>query len=149
MTIRGKQMLEQELEKLKAERPAIINAIAEAREHGDLRENAEYQSARERQGLSEARITDIEYKVSMAQVIDVSTMPQTGRAVFGTTVELHAVSGKDQVSYKIVGEDESDVDHNLIAYTAPVAREIIGKEVGDEVHIGEQAYTIKKVLYVA
>ena len=149
MTINGKTLLEKELGVLKAERPDIIEAIAEARSHGDLRENAEYHAARERQGMTEARIKDIEYKLSMAQVIDVSTMSNNGRVIFGVTIELCNKKDQKRVSYKIVGEDESDVDQGMIAYKAPIARELIGKQIGDEVLIGEELYTIESVHYKA
>lgn len=145
MTTAGKQALEKNLASLMAKRPEVINAIAVARAHGDLRENAEYHAARERQSMSEARITDIQYKLSMAQIIDVSTIPNSGKVIFGVTVELCNLGNNDLVSYQIVGQDESNVDANLIAYTAPIARALIGKKIGDKVKMGDVSYEIKNV----
>lgn len=145
MTVSGHKALEVELEELKRERPEIINALAEARSHGDLRENAEYHAARERQGMLEARIKDLEYKLSMAQVIDVATIVNSGRVIFGVTVDLLKVGDNTRISYKIVGDDESDVDQNLIAYTAPIARVLIGRQTGDEVRLDDVSYRIEGV----
>lgn len=149
MTVAGKTHLEKELETLKSGRPELITAIAEARAHGDLRENAEYHAARERQGMTEARIQDIEYKLSMAEVIDVTTIPNSGRVIFGTTVDVLNTNNNTRISYKIVGEDESDVEHNIIAHTAPIARAFIGKEKGDVVQLGDVRYEIKDVHHKA
>lgn len=145
VTIQGYAALEKELKEAKARRPDIIEAIAVARAHGDLRENAEYHAARERQSMAEARNQDIEYKLSMAQVIDVTAIPNTGKVIFGTTVDLLNLDTNKKVSYKIVGVDESDVDRMLIAYDAPIARALIGKSVADTVEIGEIRFTIKAV----
>lgn len=145
VTIQGYAALEKELKEAKARRPDIIEAIAVARAHGDLRENAEYHAARERQSMAEARNQDIEYKLSMAQVIDVTAIPNTGKVIFGTTVDLLNLDTNKKVSYKIVGVDESDVDRMLIAYDAPIARALIGKSVADTVEIGDIRFTIEAV----
>ena len=134
MTKQGADWLQEELEVLRRkERPHIIQAIAEARAHGDLRENAEYHAAKERQGFIEARIRDIEAKLSHAQVIDVTKMPNEGKVIFGATVEMTNVDNGDKVKYQIVGEDEADLKHNKISVTSPIARSIVGKFEGDEV----------------
>src|SRR5579872_1806862 len=127
MTVSGAEMLREELNKLKhIERPRIINAIAEARAHGDLKENAEYHAAREQQGFAEGRILEIEAKLSNAQVIDVTQMENTGRVIFGATIKLTNSAGKS-ISYQIVGEDEADITKFKISVTSPVARALIGK----------------------
>jgi transcription elongation factor GreA len=153
MTVEGEQALKTELENLKrVERPAVIEAIAEARAHGDLKENAEYHAAREKQGFVEARIADIDAKLGAAQVIDITKMSQTGKIIFGTTVELLNLDSDETVTYKIVGEDESDVIAGRISVTSPIAKAIIGKEEGDEVVIktpgGEAAYEVSEVKYL-
>ena len=123
MTVAGEQSLRDELDRLKREdRPRIIQAIAEAREHGDLKENAEYHAAREQQSFAEGRIQDIEHKLSHAQIIDVSAIPNTGKVIFGTTVDLINTENDNPVTYRIVGEDESDVKANLISVSSPIAR---------------------------
>ena len=136
MTVAGEARLREELNQLKTvERPKISAAIAEAREHGDLKENAEYHAAREQQGFCEGRIQDIEAKLSNVQVIDVTKMPNTGRVIFGVTVTILNCDTEQEVSYKIVGEDEADIKANLISVTSPIARGLIGKEVDDVVTI--------------
>lgn len=132
MTVEGEKALQEELSRLKNEdRPRIIAAIAEAREHGDLKENAEYHAAREQQGFAEGRIKEIEGKLSYAQVIDVTSIPKTGKVIFGTTVTVINCDTDDEVTYKIVGEDEANVKDGKISVTSPIARAIIGKEEGD------------------
>lgn len=134
MTPAGEARLREELEELKnVERPQVIEAIAEAREHGDLKENAEYHAARERQGFIEGRIQDIESKLSAAQVIDVTKIAYTGRVIFGVTVDLLHLDTDKQVKYQIVGEDEADFDQGKISVSSPIARALIGKEEGDVV----------------
>ena len=152
MTPQGHAALEAELKQLKTvERPRITAAIAEAREHGDLKENAEYHAAREPPGLSEARIRDIEAKLGGAQVIDPTTLPQDGRVVFGVTVIIEDVDSGDQKRYKIVGEDEADVKVGKISVGSPIAKGLIGKSEGDEAKIqtpsGLAEYEIVEVLY--
>ncbi|WP_110633927.1 transcription elongation factor GreA, partial [Salinicola salarius] len=123
MTVHGEQALRQELEQLKGvERPRVISDIAEAREHGDLKENAEYHAAREQQGFIEGRIQEIEGKLSSAQVIDVTKMPKTGKVIFGVTVELLNLETDEEVRYRIVGEDEADIKAGKISVTSPIAR---------------------------
>lgn len=132
MTVAGEAALRAELDQLKkVERPRISNAIAEAREHGDLKENAEYHAAREQQSFTEGRILEIEGKLSNAQVIDVTAIPKTGKVIFGVTVDLINLENDQTVTYRIVGEDESDVTANLISIASPIARALIGKEEGE------------------
>ncbi|MCR9106743.1 MAG: transcription elongation factor GreA [Gammaproteobacteria bacterium] len=132
MTVAGEAALRAELDQLKkVERPRISNAIAEAREHGDLKENAEYHAAREQQSFTEGRILEIEGKLSNAQVIDVTAIPKTGKVIFGVTVDLINLENDQTVTYRIVGEDESDVAANLISIASPIARALIGKEEGE------------------
>ncbi|AXY43297.1 MULTISPECIES: transcription elongation factor GreA [Halomonadaceae] len=150
MTVAGEARLRKELEELKSEaRPKVIAAIAEAREHGDLKENAEYHAAREQQGFIEGRIQEIESKLSNAQVIDVAKLPQTGKVIFGVTVELINLGNDEEVSYQIVGEDEADIKAGKISVTSPIARALIGKEEGDVVVVstpgGEVEYEISSV----
>lgn len=152
MTPQGHASLEAELKQLKTvERPRITIAIAEAREHGDLKENAEYHAAREQQGLCEARIRDIEAKLGGAQVIDPTTLPQEGRVVFGVTVVLENLDTGEERRYKIVGDDEADFKVNKISVNSPIARGLIGKYEGDEAKIqtpsGLVEFEILKVLY--
>lgn len=129
MTPAGEQALRVELEKLKKiERPAIIEAIAEARDHGDLKENAEYHAARERQSIIEGRIKDIESKLSNAQVIDITKIPANGMVIFGTTVTIMNVDTEEETTYQIVGEDEADIDNHKISIAAPLARALIKKK---------------------
>ncbi|WP_108446045.1 transcription elongation factor GreA [Halomonas denitrificans] len=150
MTVAGEQRLRKELEELKGEaRPRVIAAIAEAREHGDLKENAEYHAAREQQGFIEGRIQEIEGKLSNAQVIDVTKLPQTGKVIFGVTVGLINLDNDEEVTYRIVGEDEADIKERRISVTSPIARALIGKEEGEVVVVktpgGEVEYEISSV----
>ena len=152
MTVRGAALLRDELKRLKStDRPAVIQAIAEARAHGDLKENAEYHAAKEQQGFIEGRIKEIEGKLSNVQVMDVTTIEANGRIVFGCTVELLDVNADQQIVYQIVGEDESDIKTGLISFSSPIARALIGKNKGDEVSFlapgGERAYEVIRVRY--
>lgn len=152
MTPEGHRALEEELKQLKmVERPRITQAIAEAREHGDLKENAEYHAAREQQGFCEGRIRDIEAKLSGAQVIDPKTLPQDGRVMFGLTVVIENIDTGEQKRYKIVGDDEADFKAGKISVGSPVARGLIGKSEGDEARIetpgGVVEYEIVEVIY--
>jgi len=134
MTIQGARALEEELKHLKTVmRPKITADIATARELGDLKENAEYHAAREQQGMTEARIRDIEGRLSAAQIIDVTTLPYTGKVFFGTTVEIANVETDETVTYQIVGEDEADLKQGKISVTSPIARALVGKEEGEVV----------------
>ena len=136
MTVRGANLLREELDYLKnVRRPEIIKAIAEAREHGDLKENAEYHAAREQQGFCEGRIQEIEGKLSNAQIIDVTKIANNGRVIFGATVVLVNVETDDEVTYQIVGDDEAGIKQGLISVNSPIARGLIGKEVDDNVTI--------------
>ena len=152
MTPQGHAALEEELKQLKTvDRPRITAAIAEAREHGDLKENAEYHAAREQQGFCEARIRDIEAKLGGAEVIDPLKLPQDGRVVFGVTVVIENLDTEEQKRYKIVGDDEADFKANKISINSPIARGLIGKSEGDEAKIqtpsGEVEYELVEVLY--
>jgi transcription elongation factor GreA len=152
MTRRGAEQLREELQRLKTvERPRISAAIAEARGHGDITENAEYDAARERQALVEARIRDIESKLAHAHVIDPRTLHADGRVVFGATVELEDEADGATVSYQIVGEDEADIRAGKISVGSPIARALIGKHAGDDVAVqtpgGEKRYSILDVRY--
>ncbi len=132
MTVAGEKALREELADLKSvQRPTVIAAIAEAREHGDLKENAEYHAAREQQGFIEGRIRELEYKLSQAQVIDVTDIPHTGKVIFGTTVELINIDTDEEVRYQIVGDDEADIKKGKISVNSPIARALVGKEEGD------------------
>ncbi|MBV0934232.1 transcription elongation factor GreA [Marinobacterium weihaiense] len=132
MTVAGEKLLREELADLKSvQRPAVIASIAEAREHGDLKENAEYHAAREQQGFIEGRIRELEYKLSQAQVIDVTEIPHTGKVIFGTTVELINIETDEEVRYQIVGDDEADIKAGKISVNSPIARALVGKEEGD------------------
>ena len=136
MTLKGAEQLRAELRKLKSEdRPRIIRAIADARSHGDLSENAEYHAAREQQGFVEGRISEIESRLADSQIIDPATLPVSGRVVFGATVDLAPVDGGPNVSYQIVGDDEADIRRGLISINSPIARALIGKRPGDEVEV--------------
>ena len=150
MTKAGELALREELERLrKQDRPRIIQAIADAREHGDLKENAEYHAAREQQSFTEGRIMEIESKLSYAQVIDVTTIPHTGKVIFGTTVDLINLDNDQAVTYRIVGDDEADIKRNRISISSPIARALIGKEEGDVVTVkapsGDVEYEIDQV----
>ena len=153
ITQRGAEKLKEELHRLKTvDRPAVIQAIAEARAQGDLSENAEYDAAKDRQGFIEGRIQEIEGKLSAAQIIDPSALDAGGRVVFGTTVELEDEDSGDQVKYQIVGEDEADLKLGLINISSPIARALIGKEEGDVAVVmapgGERRYEIVAVHYL-
>jgi transcription elongation factor GreA len=153
MTARGAEKLREELTHLKTVlRPRIIEAISEARAHGDLKENAEYHAAREQQAFAEGRIAEIEAKLSNAQVIDVAKLNAGGKVVFGATVELEDVAGGETVTYQIVGDDEADIKENRISVSSPIARALIGKEEGDVavVHApgGEKEYEVLSVKYI-
>lgn len=153
MTVRGHQLMEEELKRLKYEdRPNVVKAIAEARAHGDLRENAEYHAAKEQQGFIEARIKDLEGKLSHKHIIDVTAIDAKGRIVFGSTVELLEEATGEEIEYKIVGEDEADIKTGRISYTSPIARALIGKNEGDIVTFqapgGEKTYEVIEVKYV-
>src|SRR6056300_1001738 len=153
LTRAGADRLREELARLKKEdRPKIIAAIAEAREHGDLKENAEYHAAREQQGFIEGRIADIESKLSVVQVIDVTSLPHTGKVIFGTTVDLINIDTEAEVTYKIVGDDEADIKLNKISINSPIARALIGKEEGDiaavETPAGVTEYEIAEVKHI-
>jgi transcription elongation factor GreA len=150
MTVEGEVRLREELKRLKTEeRPRIIQAIAEAREHGDLKENAEYHAAREQQGFCEGRIKELEGKLAEARVIDVKNLPNTGKVIFGVTVSLVNCETDEEVRYRIVGEDEAEVKAGKISVTSPIARALIGKVEGDVVIVrapgGDVEYEIDKV----
>ena len=152
LTVGGAEKLRQELDRLKKqERPKVIKAIAEARAHGDLKENAEYHAAREQQGFIEGRIKDIESKLSHAQIIDVSTMHANGRVIFGATVDVMELDKDEEHTFQIVGEDEADSKSGLISYISPIARALIGKLEGDvaavEVPGGLREFEILEVRY--
>ncbi|MBS6362901.1 transcription elongation factor GreA [Burkholderia sp.] len=153
LTKRGADQLRDELQRLKSvERPAVINAIAEARAQGDLSENAEYDAAKEKQGFIEGRIAEIESKLSAAQIIDPSSLDADGRVVFAATVELEDLESGDTVKYQIVGDDEADLDHGLISVSSPIARALIGKTEGDVAAVqapsGVREYEIISVSYI-
>ncbi len=152
LTLKGAQNLKNELDELKnVKRPKITEAIADARAHGDLKENAEYHAAREEQGLVEARVRDIESKLGNAQVIDVASLDANGKVVFGCTVELENIETEAMITYTIVGEDEADIKNNLISYASPFAKALIGKEEGDVAEVkapaGVTEYEITAVRY--
>jgi transcription elongation factor GreA len=152
LTVTGAEMLKAELHNLKTvQRPAVIQAIAEARAHGDLSENAEYDAAKERQGFIEGRIKEIESKLSHAQIIDPKTLDAEGRVVFGATVELEDIESGDTVTYQIVGDDEADIKSGKISVSSPIARALIGKHAGDTVDVqapgGTRQYEILDVEY--
>ena len=152
MTVRGHELLQAELKKLKSvDRPNVVKAIAEARAHGDLRENAEYHAAKEQQGFIEARIKDIEGKLSHKQVIDVSAVDARGKVIFGSTVVILDESTDKEITYTIVGEDEADIKQGMISFTSPIARALIGKDEGDAIEFqapdGLKTYDILEVRY--
>lgn len=152
ITVRGAGLLREELKKLKlADRPRVVSAIAEARAHGDLKENAEYHAAKEEQGFIEARIRDIESKLSHANVIDVRKLTATGRVVFGSTVDLLNEEDDSEITYQIVGEDEANIREGRISFSSPIARALISREDGDSVSFnapgGEKTYEILAVRY--
>ncbi len=144
MTVEGELALQNELKELKTvQRPAVIAAIAEAREHGDLKENAEYHAAREQQGFIEGRIQEVEAKLSGSQVINIHDIPNTGKVLFGTTVALLNTETDQGVTYKIVGDDEANVKVNKISINSPIARALIGKEEGDVVNVQVPGGTVE------
>jgi transcription elongation factor GreA len=153
ITKRGAELLKEELHRLKTkDRPAVINAIAEARAQGDLSENAEYDAAKERQSFIEGRIADLEGKLSAAQVIDPSQLDAEGRIVFGSTVDLEDLESGDKVTYQIVGVDEADLKESKVSVTSPIARALIGKVAGDVVEVqapsGVREYEVLEVHYI-
>ena len=153
LTTQGAQKLRTELQKLKSvDRPRIINSIAEARAHGDLKENAEYHAAKEEQGFTEGRIAAIGQCLGEAEVIDVSTLDTGGRVVFGATLELYDMGAEAEVKYQIVGEMEADISRGLISISSPIARALIGKHEGDEISFdapgGSREYEIISVKYI-
>jgi len=150
MTIDGAERLRAELSELKTvQRPKITQAIAEAREHGDLKENAEYHAAREQQSFCEGRIKEIEGKLADSEIIDIKTIPATGKVIFGTTVTLYNIDTEKSVTYQIEGEDEADVKSGKISVGSPISRAMMGKAEGDEITVnapgGEVLYEIEKV----
>jgi transcription elongation factor GreA len=152
LTARGAANLQEELKQLKTvERPKVIKAIAEAREHGDLKENAEYHAAREQQSFIEGRIKDIEGKLSHAQIIDVTKLDAGGKVVFGATVVVLELDNDEEFTYQIVGDDEADIKHGLISVSSPIARALIGKQEGDDVFLntpgGDREFEILEVRY--
>jgi transcription elongation factor GreA len=154
MTVAGEKALREELKKLKSiDRPRITQAIAEARAHGDLKENAEYHAAREQQGFCEGRIQEIEGKLAGVRVIDITAIPYSGKVIFGTTVSLINCDTDEEVTYRIVGEDEANVKIGKISVTSPIARALIGKEAGDVAVVvapgGNIEYEIDKVEHLA
>ena len=153
MTVEGADSLREELDRLKkVDRPRIVAAIAEAREHGDLKENAEYHAAREQQGFAEGRIQEIEGKLGNVQIIDVCQIPEGDKVIFGCTVDIVNIDTDETVTYKIVGDDEADVKANKISYQSPIARALIAKEVGDVVVVktpsGDIEYEIDNVQHL-
>jgi transcription elongation factor GreA len=153
ITAKGAEKLREELVRLKTvERPRIIKAIAEARAHGDLKENAEYHAAREQQSFAEGRIKEIESKLGHAHIVDVSSMDAGGKVVFGSTVELIDVDNEESITYQIVGEDEADIKHGMISVNSPIARALIAKMEGDEILVqvpgGERCLEIVEVRYI-
>jgi len=153
MTLRGHELLQEELKKLKSvDRPQVIQAISEARAHGDLKENAEYHAAKEQQGFIEGRIKELEGKLSHLQVIDVTAIDAKGKVVFGSTVDLIDEDSGAEITYTIVGEDEADIRTGMISYTSPIARALIGKTEGDSASFqapgGEKNFEIVEVRYV-
>ena len=153
MTPKGAKVLSDELNRLKSEeRPKIIEAIATARAHGDLKENAEYHAAREQQSFTEGRIQELEAKLSHVQIIDVTTMPNQGKIVFGATVTLLHLENDSEITYQIVGEEEADLKHNKISYTSPIGRALVGKSLDDVVEVntpgGVVEYEVISVEYL-
>lgn len=153
LTVRGAQLLKEELHRLKhIERPAVINAISEARAQGDLSENAEYDAAKEKQGFIEGRIAEVEAKLASAQIIDPATLDAEGRVVFGATVDLEDLESGDKVTYQIVGDDEADIKEGKISVSSPIARALIGKFAGDTAEVkapgGQRDYEVLDVRYL-
>ncbi|MFI0376812.1 MAG: transcription elongation factor GreA [Candidatus Thiodiazotropha sp.] len=152
LTAKGAAKLQEELKQLKiVERPKVIKAIAEARAHGDLKENAEYHAAREQQGFVEGRIKDIEGKLSHAQIIDVTKLDAGGKVVFGATVVVLELDNDEEFTYQIVGDDEADIKHGLVSISSPIARALIGKQEGDDEFLetpgGPREFEILEVRY--
>ena len=152
MTVHGAQLLRDELKILKSiDRPKVITAISEARAHGDLKENAEYHAAKEQQGFIEGRIKEIESKLANAQEVDITGINAQGKVVFGSTVGVIDLQNNQEITYKIVGEDEADIKLGMISYSSPIARALIGKSEGDEIIFqapgGEKEYEILNVIY--
>ena len=152
VTVRGHELMAEECKRLKSvDRPAVITAIAEARAHGDLKENAEYHAAKDQQGFIEARIKELEGKLSNVQVIDVTAVDAKGKIIFGSTVELIDEETGNEMAYKIVGEDEADIKSGMVSFTSPIARALIGKNEGDIVNFsapgGEKQYEVIEVRY--
>ncbi|MDR2213342.1 MAG: transcription elongation factor GreA [Pseudomonadales bacterium] len=153
MTVGGAERLRAELQDLKnVQRPRIVQAIAEARAHGDLKENAEYHAAREQQSFCEGRIKEIEGKLADSEIIDVTRIPNTGKVIFGVTVRLYNLDNEQSVTYQIVGEDEADVKSAKISVSSPIARAMMSKQEGDEIMVkapgGDIAYEIEKVEHI-
>lgn len=153
MTERGATLLREELQRLKTvDRPRVIQAISEARAHGDLKENAEYHAAKEQQGFIEGRIKEIEGKLSHIQVIDVTSLDAKGKVVFGATVKLLDIQTDTETTYQIVGEDEADISAGLLSFSSPIARALIGKDEGDDVTFsapsGDKHFEVVKVSYI-
>jgi len=152
VTVRGHELLRDELQRLKRnDRPNVIQAIAEARAHGDLKENAEYHAAKEQQGFIEGRIKELEGKLSNLQIIDVTAVDAKGKIIFGSTVELIDEATGDETVYRIVGEDEADIKTGMISFTSPIARALIGKNEGDVINFsapgGEKQFEVIEVRY--
>jgi transcription elongation factor GreA len=152
MTVQGAETLKKELHRLKSiERPRIIEAVATARAHGDLKENAEYHAAREQHSFNEGRILELEHRLSHAQVVDISKIPKAGKVIFGSTVTVCLVETNAELTYQIVGEDEANIKENKISYSSPIARALIGKSVDDTVIVqtpgGPVEYEILEVVY--
>jgi transcription elongation factor GreA len=152
MTVEGAEKMRQEIDRLKKEKPLVSQAIADAREHGDLKENAEYHAAREQMGFLEGRLQDLEGKLSNAQIIDIKSIPPGDKVIFGVTVTIVNCETEQAVTYQIVGEDEADVPSGKISLTSPIARALIGKEVGDVVVVkapsGDIEYEIDAVKHI-
>lgn len=153
MTVSGAEKLQEELQHLKlVARPNVIKAIAEARAHGDLKENAEYHAAKEQQGFIEGRISDIEAKLSNAQIIDIASIPNHGKVIFGATVTITSTASDENITYQIVGEDEADIKAGKISVNSPIARALIGKEVDDVVNVqtpsGLKEFEVLEVKYI-
>ncbi len=152
MTVEGAEKMRQEIDRLKKEKPLVSQAIADAREHGDLKENAEYHAAREQMGFLEGRLQDLEGKLSNAQIIDIKSIPAGDKVIFGVTVTIVNCETEQAVTYQIVGEDEADVPSGKISLTSPIARALIGKEVGDVVVVkapsGDIEYEIDAVKHL-
>jgi len=153
ITVKGLENLKSELENLKnIQRPKVVAAIAEARSHGDLKENAEYHAAKEQQGLIEGRVLTINDLIARANVIDVTKIDNEGKVIFGSTIKVHDLETKKEISYRLVGQDEADISKNLIFYKSPIGKALIGKSKDDMVNVntpsGERNFEIKNVEYI-